>query len=517
MKTPPLWQQVNRLRTRGLARLLLSAAALLALDSSLRAASDITIDTFDTSASAAQWSKWWGAAPQTYEWDGTVDADGSASSGSLKVTINFNLASYGGDNQFSALRPFSTVEGSQYTNLVFDLKWDQASPRRQGDFGFLEPGFRNQDYSQNVLTPFAVSTNQGWIHVVLPINSTAPKIDTINGLFLKMWSGDPAGMTGKAVFWVDNIRLIAKVNVTPPPPPTLGIEKALPGLKFFASAPGNPNQRQSVRTKNAIYSWVGATDPVTYSLTIADYPGSSYSGFQTHIFLVPGANIPNYETSPDWNEPNIVFLQIGNNADGSGYASFRYKTNLPNGNSMLFGSGTLATVGSTTVKGTWNLTFNPDGQISLASPSGLTTNFTLPADAVTLFSGPLYAYFGIQPNNAPAIGQAVTITQFQITGVAIPVGETFIGGSLNPDSWEKVADDAGGIIPVAQDAICWINWSLPDKDFTLQYQDGLIAPSTWRPVVGSAAQIGDRRRLLLRAGNAPLSQTGNMFYQLLKP
>src|SRR4051812_28122115 len=177
----------------------LLAASWLAISPAARATPDLVVDTFDTASSASAWVKWWGSAPQTYTWDGTVDANGNASSGSLKVTVDFNLASYGGDNQFAAVRGFPTMDGGKYTNLVFDLLWDQSSPRRTSDFGWFEPMLENQDYSQTSLTPFGVPTAPGWIHVVLPINPTAPALATIRGLGLKMWSGDAAaGFTGRA-------------------------------------------------------------------------------------------------------------------------------------------------------------------------------------------------------------------------------------------------------------------------------------------------------------------------------
>src|SRR5262245_46354640 len=79
-----------------------------------RAADDIILNTFDLDSEVAQWARWWGAAGQTYEFDGTVDADGNPNSGSLKATIRFDLAAYGGDNQFALLRSFSLTDGSQY-------------------------------------------------------------------------------------------------------------------------------------------------------------------------------------------------------------------------------------------------------------------------------------------------------------------------------------------------------------------------------------------------------------------
>jgi hypothetical protein len=501
------------------AALSLAAATWLANPSRAIAAEDIVIDTFDTADTAANWSRWWGAAAQTYEWDGAVDADGSANSGSLKATVQFDLATYGGDNQFAALRSYTQVNGSQYTNLVFDLLWDQASPRRSsGDFGYMEPGFRNQDWTQNWLPGFAVSTNPGWIRITLPINPNAPKIDTINGVVLKMWAGQaPGGFTGTATFWVDNVKLVARPSDVPEPPPTMAIERSAQGLRIFASAAGSQYQRQSVRTVNPTYSWVGVVDPVTYSITISDYPGAANSGFQTHLFIVPGSGLPTWMNAPDWNQPHVVFLDIQNQANGNAYASFRYKTNLPNGNSMIYGSGTIAGIGAPSIRGTWNLTFDPSGGISLTAPNGANTNFTMPPDAVTLFGGSTYAYFGVQPNQLANIGQSATFARLRVTGVPTPIDDNFSGPALDTATWEIVAENAAGVIPVPPEALFWLTWTIPDRDFVPQTAEDLSPdPIGWNDLVLTTTQIGDFRRALVLGSQLPPNFTGNYFFQLIK-
>jgi hypothetical protein len=472
---------------------------------SLRAADDLLINGFDTAGEASGWQRWWGSALQTYEWDGTMDADSNPNSGALKATIVFDKVLYGGDNQFAVRKDFGTVDGAQYTNLVFDLFWDPNSPQRSfGDFGYMEPGFRNQDFTQNWLPGFAVSTTPGWQHIVLRIDGTAPKIETIAGVVLKMWSGDPTwGQTGTAIFWVDNVKLIAKQGEAPPPP-TLYAEKTIPGLRVFASAAGAQYQRQNIRTVGNQYSWVGASQPVTYSITIRDYPGGTYNNFQTHLFIVPGTALPTWETAPDWNEPNVVFLNLGNNANGSGYAVFRYKTNQPNGNSTFYTtSGSIASIGSPQMRGTWSLTFDPGGQISLTSPSGANTNFAMPPEAVSLFTGPAYAYVGVQPNSLANIGQSVTFARIEISGLANPIDESFSSATL-PSTLEVVADHTAGILPVPPEAVMWLNWSLPDRGFSLEYTDGLdegddfgVPFTIWNPLTVTPAQIGGLKRALI--------------------
>src|SRR5881628_2200802 len=128
MKCPRAFSHVHSVRRGGVG--FWPVVALLAAAGGLQAADDFVINTFDTAVEASQWSRWWGSAMQTYEWDGAVDADSNPNSGSLKVTVQFNVAAYGGDNQFAALRSFGSLDGSQYTNLVMDLLWDPGSPQR---------------------------------------------------------------------------------------------------------------------------------------------------------------------------------------------------------------------------------------------------------------------------------------------------------------------------------------------------------------------------------------------------
>lgn len=497
----------------------LTATLIVVAAGPLQAADDILIDAFDTADGASQWSRWWGSAAQTYEWDATVDADNNASSGSLKVTIGFDIATHGGENQFASIRGINSTDGSQYTNLVFDLRWAPSSPQRSGgDFGYLEVGFRNADFSQNWLPGFAVSTNEGWQRISLPINPNAPKITDLTGVTFKMWSGDSAsGFTGTATFWVDNVRLIARTD-TEVPPTTLQIEKARPGLRIFTSA-GGQYQRQSIRTVNPAYTWVGAQEPVTYSVTIDDYPSGNYSGFQTHLFLIPGTDIPTWETSADWNRPNVIFFHVENNADGSAYAAFRYKTNQPSGNSMLFGNGMLAGLGAASARGTWSLTFAPDGNIALTAPGGAVTNFAMPTDAVALFSGSTYAYFGAQPNQVANVGQSTIFSRIQISGVGSPIDSTFSAG-LDSTTWQAIADDATGLVTVPPDALYWLNWTLPDRGFGLEAAEDLneITPEFWTGFAPTIiGQIGNQRRSLVYETQLPFSFTGNYFFRMHKP
>ena len=345
-------------------------------------------------------------------------------------------------------------------------------------------------------------------------------MDSIGRFWVKIWSGNPAnGFTGTTTLWVDNITLNANQDVAPPAPPTVAIAKAVPGLQLFASQAGAQYSRQNIYTVNSTgYSWVGAAGPVTYSVTLANYPDASHSGFQTHLFLVPGSGIPTFENSVDYNRPNVIFLDIGNNAAGTAYASFRYKTNLPNGNSMIYGAGTLGGVGSPTPNGTWSLTFSGNTAITLTSPSGATTSLELPADAAALFADPLHVYVGAQPNQLGNIGQSVTVTRVQITGVASPIDDNFSAGALDSAVWRIAAGDAAGVLTVPTGYAYWLHWSLPDDGFTFEYAPGSLTDDIWLPVSGTTSpiQIGSRRWSLLPSSPVPFEGEG-YFYRMAKP
>lgn len=501
------------------------------------AAQDYVIDAFDTPADPATWNRWWGAAAQVYEFDYTTDAAGKASSGALKATVEFDLTTHGGDNQLAVLRNFdegATLDGTKYTNLVFDLRWDAASAKNAaGNYGYLEYGFRNADWSQNWLGGMTIASDSGnnWIHVVAPINPTAAKLDTVAGIVLKLWAGGSGGLTGTTTFWLDNVKLIAKTETAPPPPPSLTVATASPGLRLAASAAGQQYQRQSIHTLATDpdgnpnnYSWVASASPVTYSLTIQEFPDATHSGFQAHIFLAPENALPYGagDASVDWNANHVVFLQIVNNSDGTATGRFMYKINQPGGNSMLWNTdpatgpvGTLATISDASARGTWSLVFKNNTDITLTTPSGTSTNFAMPVAAAALFSDPLIAYFGTQPNNAGNIGQSATFSHIQITGGPTTLNDNFASDALDATKWQLAAADAPGVVQVPPTAMFWLKWTAPATGFVVQSSTDL-APGSWKDAnLGNVIQVGSQKMALVTSASLPAKGTG--FFRLFKP
>jgi hypothetical protein len=520
---------------RGLAAVVLALGSLHA--GVARAQEDYVAATFDSEDQVSGWARWWGAAAQSYAFDDSVDAAGSTASGSLKATIDFDLATFAGDNQFAVRGDFpggATVDGTKYTNLVMKLRWAATSPKTAGgDFGYLEYGFRNSDWSQTWLggQSIAAASGDAWTEIKVPIAPTLAKLDTIAGVVLKLWSGGGGGLTGTTVFWVDDVKLIAKSNTEPPPAPAIRLRGATAGLRLAASAAGQQYQRQNIRTLAAdadgnprSYGWLGRSEPVTYSFTVKDYPDAAHSGFQTHLLLVPEAGMPYGpgDTSIDWNAPQTIFVQLANNADGTAAARFMYKTNQPSGNSMFWNedpatgpAGTLAVLDAPSAVGTWSVTFKNDTEVTMAGPGGAITNFTLPSASAALFAEPLFAYFGSQPNQMANIGQAVTMSSISIVGNGTPLQDSFTGDALDTTNWQVTAADAPGITQVPPTAKYWLAWDAPGTGFVVQSAPKLGAGAWVEAGLSNVVQVGSEKMVIVPAANLPSGGAG--FFRLAKP
>ena len=272
-----------------------------------------------------------------------------------------------------------------------------------------------------------------------------------------------------------------------PPALTLKSEPAY-GLLKIVSGPG-PYDRQNIATDTTAndYGWIGGgATPVTYSLTIADFPGPAYSGFQAHVFLVPNAT---GSTAPDYDNPTVIMLDIQGHANGTATAWFRHKVNEPGNNAFLYGAGTLGQLDCPTgATGSWSLTFINNTNVTLTAPNGATLPLTLPnaASIQSAFGAPLTAYFGNQPNTISQVGQSTTFSRIQISGAprALTLDETFPGPALNQHptavSWQWLtlaAAPAGISLPFSNNGLA-LSWTLPDTGYGLQFAPSL-SPAAW--------------------------------------
>ncbi len=504
------------------------------------------ISTFDTPNDPfSTLYQWWGLGAFTAEWDGSENAPTTlipgvpSTSGALKCTADWTGTS---GNDSSAPQPqlmlWNALSGREwdtsrtvngyYYDLDFDLKLDPNSAKTtNGDFGSIEAGAVLDEPAPVNWTHAAVwssahYTTNGWAHIHAYIDPTIDGIDAIAGFYLYWpWQTDGTGMgalQGLQTFWVDNIEFTADTN-KPVGPPTLTLapDHVAGGLNL-SSGGVTKYDRNSIMTMGN-NSWVSSPTPVTYSFTIASYPGTNYPGYQTHIFL---ASNPGTENAPDWNEPSCVFLQLQNYANGTAQAIFRYKVNEPNGNSMYwnsqdvnangYGKGTLGSVTCTNGPlGTWSMTFDNDTNITLTAPDGETSQFAFPDEGtvLTYFEDSVVAWFGAMPNSDGNVGQTVIISHIKITGTANPIDENFSSPELNTNVWTISAVKPADVFVTPSDIAYALNWTLPDANYQLQAAASLDGPWT-NANFGAETRAGAIRQVLIPQHLLP-SATSSFF------
>lgn len=432
--------------------------------------------------SAACW-QWWGSAQTVREFDPTQDAGGNPASGSIKITVAW--PSTGGDQysvglSLSGLGQYdisTSLNPLNYTNVEMDIKWDPASTMNitnhmtGGDpagwgFGFVATQY-GQSWAPNADQPVLINDGQ-WHHYVIPINSGWPAIPGV--IFKKYKNANVADANTTSAFWVDNITFNYNTNVVIPKP-KLKLAKATPGLNITMAQAGNQYQRNAVRSIQAdTIQWYGNTDPVTYSWTIGEFPSRAEApGFFATLMLAPNGAGGN---GPDWDDPNVVLVETSLNGANQGTCNFRFKTNAPASNGVLYnGGGYLGTlIDPSGVLGTWSLTFTNNSHAVLVGPSGASTNFDMGADAAAFFqsAGSLPTYFGFQPGSPANIGHRGVYSRLKVqNGITIVVDDTFpvedLTNEADPNLWINRYD--GGAIAgklVDHSGAYWLDWAKPD-------------------------------------------------------
>jgi len=477
-------------------------------------------NTFDTAASVASFAHWWGITP-VITWDETLDAGNDPFSGSARLEVGFTEE---GDEQFMTHFTIANrwqwdngyvLDATTYTNLSFDLKVDPSSAVTVSgaNYGNLQVGLTTSTSWDNRINPpnYTIPlTATEWTHVDIPIDPAWPYLNEVVGFYVYMWSGD--SHTNTLTFNLDNVMLTRPSEPVVIPAPTVALVPAAPGLNLIASTDVQ-YQRQNIRTMDTNLGWVDSTEPVTYELTIKDAPGAATPNFQAHLFLVPA--VPNDDApSIDWNVPNLVWFHLENLADGGGQATFRYKTNLPGGNNMLFntdplathpsgepmGVGTLGTLPSPDILGTWKLTFSSDTDATLTAPDNATLDVSIPPAAAALFTREMRLYCGIQANNATQYGKGYVFERVSVSRPAgILVEDDFDGDVLDPAKWEvRAGGGANAVFVVPPSAAWWGQWTLPAVGFSPQLSDNLAPGSAWKaPQSQAQIQILSTRRVLL--------------------
>ena len=419
--------------------------------------------------------------------------------------------------------------------------------------------------------PAAAAT--GWAHVSFPIDPSVPGIGAVNGVDLEKWNNNSSAIVGPpwptAAFWIDN--LVLKGTAGPPPPPIVQpLAKTSKGLNVIFNSSGQYDRHGARLQTDTGKSWVGQatpSNPVSYAFTINSFPNNPVAlttGLESYMFLIP--NPAAHDNAPDWNETNCVVVYIQQGATNA-TCHFQYKINNAFNNAMYGGGtetvvvgtnsynisytntpgsmpggwvtnfdsnptpsnavwdviaesgnlGSVTTAGS--AAGTWIIKFTSDSALTMIAPDGTTTNLTFPSYNAPTFaeSSAFDVYLGGQPNQLPAINQAVVYADFAIYNTVTPVYDDFLTDTtLNTNIWDtSVSTSPSGVLVVPASAAYWATWTLPATGFSLEAGSNLADLSNWTspsiyPVIGLQglnAQLVDSTEV--PAGNAA-------FFNLIK-
>jgi hypothetical protein len=321
-------------------------------------------------------------------------------------------------------------------------------------------------------------------------------------------------------FWMANLKMIARI--VPVAPPTMSIKKVKPGLNFVQGSISGQFDRQSIRTVNSTtgtpinYSWVGAAtagNPVTYSFNISQWTAPDLN---FHIYITPGVG---GESASDYNETNVMILQIGQQPPDGTVVRLIWKTNFPSFN----GTNTAVMVTNQSLLGTWQLQFTSDTAGAIIAPDSTSYPFTVDPGLVTGLANPVYITFGLNPSvNSPTIvGESVVVSQIAIQGVgslssvATVTNDNFLADSqLDTNSWVVNALYAPSIWFVPTNTAYSVDWTLPDSGFSLIQSPSLLSLSTGTPVQFPVVLLTPGARELIPSSSLPAGRSG--FFALIK-
>jgi hypothetical protein len=494
---------------------LLALGCAMALAVNVRADFDIT---FDTATQSTEWSGGaWSAGPSGWAGAGCIQATGTGGGwqGSGSLTINF---SYGSGHQPNLWTIDPTVGHVSFdivvngTSFNSNGQWWQiwgsgnSNPSGWTQLQFLDAYENGGDTSLKVYHVDKTFADLGW---------TAATAAAFSYYQLNLWAN--SDNANPINFYIDNVSVYTAVSIHP----TNSISKVAGprGLTLVTSSNvfnydvgQEQYQRQCVRVANNGYNWVGSPSPVTYSLTITNYADNAHPGFQSQIWLIDGATTA---TAADYNSTHAIVLSIQNNADGTASGNFAYKVNQANGNAMFYGSGNLGSVTSSTVLGTWSMTFTGDDNVVVTAPDGSILSTNLAAGDGANFVDPLTVYVNALSAQVANIGQRGVYSKFQIVSNSTTLfNDTFSTGVIDPTEWStSSAEDPSNVYQVPTTAAYAVSWTVPDGGFSLQTTADLIG--SWYDPGLPKAMINGRRTSFLSSAYASTNSTA--LFRLLKP
>jgi len=512
--------------------------ALAFMPSMAKAASDIIFGPQGTEASIANsdgtWINMWGPAYINTFFDTTNPPPGGDTAGSVYNIGDWTGDSTGMDN-YNDISPgtwFGAVnfDGSQYTSIEFDFKFDTTSTMTPDGNRHLEVGF-DQQYVFVHMTNLDLSSGSAlsdgnWHHVIVPVTTaafTAAGKNPANCYGVSRYAWNPGGTSGTMKYWMANVKLVAAI--VPFAPPTLSISTPAKGLHFVQGSISGQYDRQNIITANganstANYSWAGVATgghPVTYSFTVSQFtaPGENF-----HIFLYSTAGAGG-ASAPDYNQPNVVELQIAPTANNTeAVVSVFWKTNLPS--SGFPSTNTTLDVTNPVLVGTWSLQFTSDTGGNVLAPGGNSYPFTIDPSLPGLLANPITVNFGILPftANPSQVGQEVVVSSVSITGVDnlstnYSTSDNFLtDNALDPATWTVNALNPPSIWFVAPNDTYSVEWTIPDSQFSLVTKSDIYNMGTSPSLGLPQSQLTPGKRTLIPSSALPAGPNG--FFALVK-
>jgi hypothetical protein len=501
-----------------------------------------------TGGSVASWLYWYGLSfgNTAMTNDPTMNVDNDTNvNGSLYCSLPFTGINeqvqifgtfdneYGYDN--SEQIPLDLI-----TNIAFDIHVQPGTiPDSSGNFGqivmsVVDPGW-NDGGRVGTWTAITIpgTASNGWVHLqdanlsndLATMELSESGLSTVYtnaagvGFYVQSYGGYP---TNTFTFWIDNVAVTtSSAPPPPPPPPTLSISPVVQGLNLFTGSGTGLNNRENLETVVSNYSWVGASGPVSYSFTISDYPVGPDDAVQCQIFLIPNPSSTT-DTAPDYVETNAIFLDLESDVPNGGGAqwNFRYKTNEPQGNTMVYGSGTLASIATNTAIGTWTVTFNNNTNVTMTVPGGASTNFNIPDSTgatSALFASNVVLYFGVQANNAGATKDHIVASDFNVTGLgSADFNDNFVtdAGTLNTALWLVDASFPKCVQLLGPGNPYWVQWTTPATAFSLVTSPSL-SPADWLPAASNPTFLAGTTEAQLISTN-DLPEGDNAYFSVVQ-
>jgi hypothetical protein len=412
---------------------------------------------FDDSNSVAsiygdQSGNWYSVAAPTVTWS-TNDSKGYTNSGSMYISAPFEngnniILGIPFDTNYAAVGYGTTdtnavINALHYTNIEMDVLWDTNNSTIEidtfnaaGDIdGFpvgllANPGAAQLEACGSTTTFLPDAASNSWQHLNFPITAASISADQTIGLWFKKYYGGTEN--GIAAFWVDNVTFDGAV--IPPPTaeyPTLTMAKTVPGiqLQFTGGTSGNSEySREHLATGSGSYSFVGASSPVTYSVTYASIPPAVPPQTYACVDFDPTGGTT---TEEDWVDPTLFRIQIVRNTNVSGFGSsvgslvtLECKTNTADGNGDLYDASDPSWTNASNPEGTWTFTISGNTSIQITAPDNETKTLPFPlgftsaqvADPSFFGTGLMYVYFGAQGNGANGEGSRYVMSACSISG-----------------------------------------------------------------------------------------------------